>query len=549
MRKSLVLSLLLSCLILLALAINVSAVDISDCATLDQENTYYYMTEDIINSDVLECINITASGITLDCQGHTIDGVDASNSVAIDFTGSYANHITIKNCQMTDWEFYIWYENAINGTIINNNFSSSKFHGDQILALYNVDNSTVINNTFQNNQNYHSIYVYSGAYNNISNNIIKSNLRADTQGAGIQLDSGSLYNYIYNNTITNNNVGIDILANSGGNKIYNNIIENNTQRGIAISTTSTIPNLIYNNLFNNSLNYLNATVKTNYWNTSLQNGSRIYSDGTQIGGNYWANATGGGYSEICTDANADGFCDSQYSLAGNNIDYLPLSDGYNETPQIRSSRILPTIAYTNDTLQGYCNATDVNEDNLTYYYIWYLEKILNTSGSTTDNYIEGIERNIANVSSGNLMAGQNWTLSCRAFDGTSNSSWKNSTTLTISSAKLTSISYTPSIAYTNTDIVFNTTYTDGASGTVYCEIYNNSVHSWTDTFTNIANGTVVNCTILSANFSKGDTISVNITANDGIENSTLVSSANSNNSEFITNSTCYCIKSSNPFDK
>jgi len=91
-----------------------SAVDISDCATLDQENTYYYMTEDIINSDVLECINITASGITLDCQGHTIDGVDASNSVAIDFTGSYANHITIKNCQMTDWEFYIWYENAIN---------------------------------------------------------------------------------------------------------------------------------------------------------------------------------------------------------------------------------------------------------------------------------------------------------------------------------------------------------------------------------------------------------------------------------------------------
>jgi hypothetical protein len=47
---------------------------------------------------------------------------------------------------------------------------------------------------------------------------------------------------------------------------------------------------------------------------------------TYMGGNYWTNPTGNGFSDTCTDANNDGFCDSNYILATNNIDYLPLSD-------------------------------------------------------------------------------------------------------------------------------------------------------------------------------------------------------------------------------
>jgi hypothetical protein len=69
-----------------------------------------------------------------------------------------------------------------------------------------------------------------------------------------------------------------------------------------------------------------GTIYANYWNTTKQRGDRIYSPGTKIGGNYWTNPTGNGFSDTCTDANNDGFCDSNYTLATNNIDYLPLSD-------------------------------------------------------------------------------------------------------------------------------------------------------------------------------------------------------------------------------
>ena len=70
------------------------------------------------------------------------------------------------------------------------------------------------------------------------------------------------------------------------------------------------------------------TVYANNWNTTRQAGQRIYGSGTEIGGNYWANPSGTGYSQTCTDAVPvpDGFCDSAYTLSATepNIDYLPL---------------------------------------------------------------------------------------------------------------------------------------------------------------------------------------------------------------------------------
>jgi hypothetical protein len=71
-----------------------------------------------------------------------------------------------------------------------------------------------------------------------------------------------------------------------------------------------------------------AGTNINYWNTTRQRGTRIYSAGTEIGGNYWTNPDGNGYSDTCTDADKDGFCDDPYVLATDNIDYLALSDEY-----------------------------------------------------------------------------------------------------------------------------------------------------------------------------------------------------------------------------
>jgi hypothetical protein len=92
-------------------------------------------------------------------------------------------------------------------------------------------------------------------------------------------------------------------------------------------------NLIYNNLFNNTNNfYFKGNIYPNSWNTTKQLGQRIYSPGNYIGGNYWTNPTGNGFSDTCTDADNDEFCDSSYTLnsTGPNIDYLPLSNKYSQ---------------------------------------------------------------------------------------------------------------------------------------------------------------------------------------------------------------------------
>jgi parallel beta-helix repeat protein len=56
----------------------------------------------------------------------------------------------------------------------------------------------------------------------------------------------------------------------------------------------------------------------------------------------------------------------------------------NGAPVVESSRVSPVSPYTVDTLLGYCNASDVNSDNVTYSYEWYKDGILNNGG---DSYL------------------------------------------------------------------------------------------------------------------------------------------------------------------
>jgi len=97
----------------------------------------------------------------------------------------------------------------------------------------------------------------------------------------------------------------------------------------AVSLDNSENNTFYNNLLNASI-YLNLISGnyTNVWNITLQEGSRVYSDGTHISGNYYTNSSGNGPSDNCTDSDYDGFCDSSFTVAVNNIDYMPMSDEY-----------------------------------------------------------------------------------------------------------------------------------------------------------------------------------------------------------------------------
>ncbi len=102
----------------------------------------------------------------------------------------------------------------------------------------------------------------------------------------------------------------------------------------------------------------------------------------------------------------------------------------NSAPTVSNVTITPSPAYTNASLVGYCTGSDVNNDALQYYYQWYLNGATNTSGSLGP-YAQGTQINVANISNSSLAVGQNWILSCKVDDGTTNSSWTNSSTTTI----------------------------------------------------------------------------------------------------------------------
>jgi parallel beta-helix repeat protein len=243
---------------------------ISNCGWLNAGTTYY-LTQDV-NFTSGYCMLISANNAVLDCQGHTINGLSGLSWDGILIYGWWGTSITVKNC-------------VIQGCSASGIYSQGWF-----APILNYSKSTYnlfINNTFTHNG-----------------------------GSFLLYQSSS--NVFTNNTIKDNRGGI-IFFQSGGNEIFNNLFFNNTNdtcvsdfsQGAFACHSEPSPN-----------NYF-----PNYYNTTRQEGSRIYSSGINIGGNYWGNVSGTGYSDTCRDSSHDGFCDESYILT-DGIDYLPYSNKY-----------------------------------------------------------------------------------------------------------------------------------------------------------------------------------------------------------------------------
>ncbi|WP_292388290.1 right-handed parallel beta-helix repeat-containing protein [Methanosarcina sp. UBA5] len=142
------------------------------------------------------------------------------------------------------------------------------------------------------------------------------------QGAeyGILL-KGSDNNTISNNLITLEETGIR-LESSNSNNILDNSIAYNYGPGISLEESSR--NYIYNNYFKNAENVEEkATNSENIWQSPLKTRQNIVR-GPYIGGNFWADLEGKGYSETGVDKNSNGICDTSYNITGGGTDKYPL---------------------------------------------------------------------------------------------------------------------------------------------------------------------------------------------------------------------------------
>jgi parallel beta-helix repeat protein len=147
-----------------------------------------------------------------------------------------------------------------------------------------------------------------------------NNNRVQGAESGILL-KGSESNTISNNLITLNEKGIR-LESSNSNDILDNIIAYNYGPGISLQAS--VKNLIYNNYLKNTENVEEKTINAeSIWQSPLITKQNIVR-GPYIGGNFWADPEGKGYSETCMDENSNGICDISYNITGGGTDKFPL---------------------------------------------------------------------------------------------------------------------------------------------------------------------------------------------------------------------------------
>jgi hypothetical protein len=169
-------------------------------------NSVYTQTADITNNDSSICISVDANNVTIDCQGHKIDGINAALSVGIQTCGGYTD-TTVKNCIITDWEIGIQLYGSTEMdyfNVIENNTIMSCTRG---IELWNWANSnTFIDNIIKENDDY-GFYLFDrnvpAENNSITGGSIHSNGQYDYWlGHG----SSDTYTYFRDTNWTNRSV-------------------------------------------------------------------------------------------------------------------------------------------------------------------------------------------------------------------------------------------------------------------------------------------------------------------------------------------------------
>lgn len=188
-----------------------------------------------------DCFIITEDDVVFDCWNYTIEGYNR------DHRGVLVNgrsNITVKNCNIEDFEKGILFNNTVDSVIFNNTLTDNQKGFRFEFGSRNIAKENII---FENND---GIELESS-----SNNIIKNNFINNNEDDGIQVEQGSNNNTFFNNTIINHDKF----------EIDNQVIDRG--KGIKFETNS-INNILYpNNTFaNNSVDFLAETDSLAFFN-------------------------------------------------------------------------------------------------------------------------------------------------------------------------------------------------------------------------------------------------------------------------------------------
>jgi len=111
-----------------------------ECSSVSLDAPGVYTLPGDVSDHDGDCFTISSSDVTLDCDGHTIDGTGSGNAITL---GNDLQNIVIRNCIISDFSRGIYAINNQQLTIEDNVFNSTNG-----MSWWFLDNSEIKNNVF-----------------------------------------------------------------------------------------------------------------------------------------------------------------------------------------------------------------------------------------------------------------------------------------------------------------------------------------------------------------------------------------------------------------
>jgi hypothetical protein len=442
-----------------------AATNVTECREIN-ESGVYLLQNNIIDSENTTCINITASNIVFNGQGHTIDGVGSGGTTGIfaDNPGALLGNITLKNVTVTEWHYGVKFgENPAigveNSTIVNVTLNSNK-RGvvlENTCAHVNVTRNILYNNSA-------AIYILNSNNNLFRDNYINySRIEDAVFGQGIVVYPNADDNIFINNTILESETDDIYISSADNNIFYNTTLSSaiisftylGDIRLIGITEMPTDPEGYYN-----ISKYINATnlsegwlfLNISYSHPDLRNLTESalfiarFSDSWETNTSAFSSSYGVNTASNYVYANITGFGST----------FVPLT--YDGTPPNITLNMPVTSANLSSVNVTFnCSATDISGlSNITLYVLYSN----GTQFVTNESDISGTS-NSSNFSN-RLVENKEYKWNCYSCDslGNCNSSSNKTFIVDTSNPTVKLVSPRNNVEVTSTSVTFKFNVTD-----------------------------------------------------------------------------------------
>ncbi len=169
----------------------------------EQKSTTYIEEDTTLDSDIIGSVEISVSGVILDCNGHNITGTGSGYGIYL----YNKTNTTIRNCNISNFSYgiYLGGSGSLYNTISNNNVFANEYGLFIQSSSWSPQSS---NNYIFNNQIYSNVYQGMELYGTNTNQVIGNSV-SNNGGIGFLLNWAPS-NYLRNNTITNNDYNFGV---------------------------------------------------------------------------------------------------------------------------------------------------------------------------------------------------------------------------------------------------------------------------------------------------------------------------------------------------